>query len=138
MKKLLLTSLTLFLFSASILMFQMSCSKDANAGNSGGSGTLGQGKFLMIKSESSPAQFAIIDKNGTESIITPNLPAPFNSIDGKYFGTDGNVIFFQAYDDGSSNPSQKYSVFSCDMNGGNVKNLNKNARNSFGEMISVF
>jgi hypothetical protein len=116
MKKLLLTSLTLFLFSASILMFQMSCSKDANAGNSGGSGTLGQGKILILKTN---AQFAIIDMNGAESLVNITLPSQYTSIQNESYATDGNLIYFVAYAPSSSSEG----IFTCDMNGNNVKLL---------------
>jgi len=135
MKKLLLASATLFLFSASILMFQLSCSKDANAGNSGGSGTHGQGKILILKTTQTPSQFSIIDKNGTETIITPNLPAPYNRISDKNYATDGNIIFFEAFD---GNTGDNSSLFSCDMNGGNVKNLNKSLKGYSGDLMFVF
>jgi hypothetical protein len=136
MKKLLITSTTLFLFSASILMFQISCSKDANAGNSGGSGTMSQGKVLILKSNNNTFQFAIIDKNGLETIINLNLPTPYSQIDQDEYTTDGNIIFFKAYD--MTNPNDPNgALFTCDMNGGNVKNL-KNIKFYTCSNLSIF
>jgi hypothetical protein len=134
MKKLLITSATLFLFSASILMFQISCSKDANAGNSGGSGIMSQGKVLILKSSAQgSSQFATIDKNGIETIITPNLPAPYSYISKNRYTTDGNTIYFVAI--GANVTS---SLFTCDINGSNVKNLNKDITGYAGDVITIF
>lgn len=117
MKKLLITSATLFLFSASIFMFQLSCSKDANAGGSGGSGSFSQGKVLIYKSNNS---FTIFDKNGTQTIVNITLPNGYVNITKNGIATDGNNIWFRA-----SKPNtvggNEISLMICDINGNNVK-----------------
>ena len=119
MKKLLMASAVLFLFSASIMMFQLSCSKTANAS---GAGSMSQQKFFTLKSKRD-RQFAIIDKNGAETIITIQLPAPLNTIEGDKYATDGNIIYFYAYD--INNIQNAGTLCTCDINGNNVKLLNK-------------
>ena len=90
-----------------------------------------------MKTSSSPCQFAIIDKNGSETIITPVLPAPFVRVSGGNYTTDGNTIFFKAYD-GTIGGGDNSSLFTCDMNGGNVKNLNKSINGYSGDVMSIF
>jgi len=135
MKKIVLSSLALFLFSASIFMFQLSCSKDANAGGSGSAGSMSQQKFFTLKSKRD-RQFAIIDKNGAETIITVKLPAPFNTIEDKDYATDGGIIYFYAYD--INNIASPGTLCTCDMNGNNVKLLNKSRSGYDGDLSFVF
>ena len=122
MKKILLSSLALFLFSASIFMFQLSCSKDANAGGSGGSSSFSQGKILINKDDKS---FVIIDKNGTQTIVNITLPNGFIYISDNGYTTDGNNIWFRAGkptgSSGATGPTTSWDLMICDMNGNNVK-----------------
>ena len=113
MKKLLMTSAVLFLFSASILMFQISCSKTANAGTNGISSNATKIAYLTNQRK---IGIKNADGTGTTSIITPILPTGFTL---KYDGdtdinSDGTHIFFLA-----TSPTGS-SIFRCDLSGNNV------------------
>jgi hypothetical protein len=118
MKKLLMASATLFLFSTSIMLFQMSCSKDANAGTNS---YLSQGKMLTVKN-TTPPTLQIVSTDGTKKDIGISLPNGLTNINKDYLACDGTNIWFQAYK-WSGTSSSNLTLITCDMNGGNVKSL---------------
>ncbi len=127
MKKLLITSATLFLFSASIFMFQISCSKDANAGNSGGSGINSISKIIYYggNTPNNPSKIYIknADGTGTTTIISPSLPSGFDIYAGDLdIHSDGTYIYFSARKLSSQGTTERF-LFRCDMNGLNSTQL---------------
>jgi hypothetical protein len=77
MKKLLLSSIVLFLFSASIMMFQVSCQKDANARINE---LHNKTKLIYTKSSSGKAEIWIANIDGTNPTKVPiSLPSWCNN-----------------------------------------------------------
>ena len=114
-----MASAVLFLFSASIMMFQISCSKTASAGtsliNSSASKILFYTKQGMIGIKNA-------DGTGTTSIISPTLPSGFTlKSDGDAdLNSDGTHIFFLANSSTSSGTFLGRKIFRCDLSGNNV------------------
>ena len=115
MKKLLMASAVLFLFSASIMMFQISCSKTANAGISG---TTSQGKIISVKSTSTGI-VQVISTSGTKQDIALMLPSGLNEVSDKYFACDGTYIWTLAR---NQTTSLTFQLLTFDMSGNLVKN----------------
>jgi hypothetical protein len=113
MKKLLMASAVLFLFSASIMMFQISCSKTANAGTSLINGTASK---IVYYTKQIKIGIKNADGTGTTSIISPILPSGYTlKVDGDTdIASDGTHIFFVA------NSSTGRKLFRCDLSGNNV------------------
>jgi Tol biopolymer transport system component len=124
MKKLLLSSIALFIFSISMLLFQISCHKEASARSTAVSQ---QGKIIYV------------NWNGTGSIWTANydgsnpqtvpisLPTGYSINDNTTLSIspDGSKIFFLASKDsmsqGLSYPTN--SIFSCNSNGSGLTQI---------------
>jgi hypothetical protein len=119
MKKLLMTSAVLFLFSASIMMFQISCSKTANAGNTSINNTASKIVYLTKQGK---IGIKNADGTGTTSIITPILPSGFAlKTDGDTdIDSDGTHIFFVVNSSTSSGTFLGRKLFRCDLSGNNV------------------
>ncbi len=113
-----MASATLFLFSTSIMLFQISCSKDANAGTNGT--TSGGNNVIWIQNESGQnITFRTMNVNdGTFKDINMTLPSQFDQTNEQFLACNGNLIIFAAFKSGSSG-SQK--ICTCDMNGSNIK-----------------
>ena len=112
-----MASAVLFLFSASIMMFQISCSKTASAGTNGLSGTAS--KIVYFERDNTPNSTKLYIKNsdgtGLSSVINVSLPSSYTSLDNNSVSTDGTNIYLIAYKTGSS------CIFRCDMNGASPK-----------------
>jgi hypothetical protein len=138
MKKVLLSSLALFLFSASIFMFQLSCSKDANAGGSGGAGSTSLASKILYKIRN---QNTICIKNadgsGNTTFVNVQMPSGYSikDSDESSIQSDGSFIYFNARNT-SNTSSWDFFVFRCDMNGNNVKQLTTETSTS--GMVSIF
>jgi hypothetical protein len=118
MKKLLLTSAVLFLFSASILLFQISCSKTANANNLGGSSA---GKMIRIK-DLTTGVVEIWSTSGARQDISLSLPSGINRLSDTYLACDGMYIWVNgSYFNGTINSNK--TVLTFDMTGNLVKNF---------------
>lgn len=123
MKKLLLSSIILLTFAISLLIFDVSCKKEAKAQNN----TTQQSKILYIKSGQTEGHNAIYSANydgsGQEQIpiILPNDLAidQLNSV-----SLDKKTIFFTVY---NTQTSASSAIYSCNMDGGNVKKLIEDA-----------
>lgn len=108
MRKLLLSSIVLFLFSASIMMFQVSCQKDVNAKNSG---TTQQNKIIYTKSVSGTDEIWIANTDGTNQTKVP-IVLPSNLKLGNAQATispDGTKVIFQAREISISNTGYLYT-----------------------------
>jgi len=91
MKKLLMGSVALILFSVSIVVFQASCSKEANAGNDDDNG--GKGKLVLYRKSSNSSdpseieQLWLMESNGSNKRRV-NLVFPGND----YFVQTGRLV----------------------------------------------
>ena len=134
MKKLLMSSAVLFLFSASIMMFQISCSKTANAGNNTSAG--GGNNVIWIQNESGQnITFRTMNVNdGSFKDINMTLPSQFNQTGEKFLACNGSLIIFTAFKSGLAG-SQK--ICTCDMNGNNVKTYN-NFSDNFTDLFTLY
>lgn len=123
MRKILLSSIILFLFSASIVLFQISCKKDAKADVITASTN---GKILFSKySNGLPPktqELWSINQDGTNpKNIYINLPIGFEyDVEDLKINSDGTKIFLKIYDEG---------IYSCSINGGDLTKVleNKNS-----------
>jgi hypothetical protein len=113
MKKLIMASAALFLFSTSIMIFQISCSKTASAGTSIINGTASK---IVFYTKQGMIGIKNADGTGITSIISPTLPSGFTlKSDGDTdINSDGTHIFFVA------NSSTGRKLFRCDLSGNNV------------------
>lgn len=109
-----MASAVLFLFSASIFMFQLSCSKTANAGTFGTS--FNATKLLCY--EGLEGLFKVDISNGAKSTFIPILPSGYSDYKiGDVMTVDNSNIFFSA-----SKPvgtSKNTIIFKTDFNGQN-------------------
>ena len=132
MKKLLLTSAVLFLFSASILLFQISCSKTANAGTNAITSTATK----IIYKDRTTDKIYIKNANSTGGTTTLNIILPngfkIMTADEVSLHSDGNHIYFMASQANETN----MTVFRCDMNGSNVAQLTTEA--NIAKVVSIF
>lgn len=135
MKKLLMSSAVLFLFSASIFMFQLSCSKTANAGNNV-SATAGN-NIIWIQNESGQnITFRTMNvNNGSFKDINLSLPSQFDNTGEQFLACNGSLIIFTAFKSGSSSISQK--ICTCDMNGNNLK-IYDNFDDRFTDLFTLY
>jgi len=116
MKKLLLSSMVLFLFSTSIMMFQVSCQKNANAKINV---TTQQNKIIYTKSGSGTDEIWIANLDGTNQTKVP-IVLPSNLKLGNAQATitpDGTKIIFQAREVSISNTGYLYT---CNTNGSDL------------------
>lgn len=119
MKKLLLSSIVLFLFSASIVLFQISCKKVAQATESPSTQAQQVGKILFKGINSKEIYLANYDGSNKQR-VSFSFPSPMHtddSIDGASMSPDGKIIFVELYS-GSLN---KVRLYSCSIDGNNLK-----------------
>lgn len=113
MKKLLLSSIVLFLFAASIMLFQVSCQKEANARINN---TTQQNKLVYFKLNARTDIWSIniCNLDGSNNVVVP-VTLPFNV---KFNGdgtitADGSKLFFSAR---TINTDTGY-LYSCNTDG---------------------
>ncbi|WP_379093304.1 hypothetical protein [Pedobacter sp. UC225_65] len=121
MKKLLLSSIVLFLFSASIVLFQISCKKIAYADTPMPQvdGLKQLGKILYKGSNGREIYLAAYDGSNKQKIGFA-FPSPTNSndvVENAHMSPDGKTIFVELYS-GSLN---KVRLYSCSIDGNNLK-----------------
>jgi hypothetical protein len=115
MRKLLMASAALFLFSTSIMIFQISCSKTANAGTLGTN--FNATKLLCY--EGLEGLFKVDISNGAKSIFIPNLPSGYldYKVQSSVMTVDNSYVYFIASKPVGS--SKNTIVFKTDFNGQN-------------------
>ena len=114
MKKIILSSAVLLLFSISIMIFQMSCRKEAAAGSNGISATqLNKVIYTKFRSNQSPiSEIWVCNYDGTGvSKVNVILPSGvyFSGAGMPVMSPDGKKIFFTASPDGHSDTGDLYS-----------------------------
>lgn len=118
MKKLLLSSLTLFLFATSIILFQISCKKEATADTANTNQT---GIILFTKSTGFGSTFAheiwtAAYDGSRQSKVNFTIPSHIQypiELDA-HLSPDGKTIFITFHGDG---------IYSCDIDGRNMKKI---------------
>lgn len=116
MKKLLYSSIVMMLFSFSIILFQVSCQKDAEAKNE--NSTSVQNKFLYAVSTPNTYdwQYWIANIDGTNNqLITISLPTGQKLSGSCKITPDAQKIIFCAW-----GGNTKYYIYSAAINGSNV------------------
>jgi len=120
MKKMLLSTVVLFLFSLSILVFQISCKKASHAAPVPAS-TLQQNKLLFLKFTSNAAEIWTANYDGSNQQKL-NVTLPTNVVveqDSKIkLSPDGKTIFFNAFTPGSAGVNS--GIYSCNVDGSNA------------------
>lgn len=128
MKKLFMGSIALFLFSASIMMFQISCKKDAIADPTPATtGTvLQEGKLL---SRGAFVGFYVSNFDGTNKVkINITLPQGLYMYpsDGM-ISPDHKTIFFGVSNNVNASNSTATYYYACNIDGTNVRQVDDNA-----------
>lgn len=126
MKKLLFSSIVLFIFSISLTLFQISCSKQSNAQNRATSSQqLNKILYCIPNSALSTEEIWMANYDGTNPTrVALSLPANFH-IDITYpaeavrLSPDGLTLFFEgAYNNAGANGS---SIYACNIDGSNLR-----------------
>ena len=119
MKKLLLSSVVLLTFAVSLLIFNVSCKKEAKAQSS--QPIIQQGKIFFIKSVSNEEQIWTANYDGTnQQEINLTLPTG-TSIDGISSISPDRKTIFVAVADGSTD-----DIYTCNVDGSNLKKILSN------------
>lgn len=121
MKRLLLSSIVLFLFSASIVLFQISCKKMANADAPSAQvdGLKQLGRILYKGSSGKEIYIANYDGAGKQKVyfIFPSPTNTNDSVDGASLSPDGKTVFLVLY----SGNLNKTRLYSCNIDGSNLR-----------------
>lgn len=131
MKKILLSSIILFLFSVSIVLFQISCKKEAVADVAvGGTSPSNLGVILYTKrSVSSTTELWTANYNGTnQKKININLGTG-KSIETGFLSPDGKLVFV-VLQEKLSNNDIVINTYSCQPDGSNLKRILGDENNS--------
>lgn len=124
MKKLLYSSIVLLLFSFSIILFQVSCQKDAEANNE--NSTSVQNKFLYAVFTSNTSttynwQYWTANTDGSShQPINISLPTGQTLGGSCKLTPDAQKIIFLAYSLINNDMNKKYYLYSVDINGSNI------------------
>jgi hypothetical protein len=121
MKKILLSTIVLTSFSLSIILFQISCKKDAVADTTT-TGVNQQNKLVFIKNNSVTGWSIWVSNYDGSSPQNLNIVLPSASgIDGSLsISPDHKTIFFSV---SYTAPSKEDDIYSCSIDGTNVKKL---------------
>jgi len=135
MKKLLLSTIVLLAFSLSIVLFQLSCKKDAKAASTTLSTQVAQqNKLLYLKdiyggaasgNAYDSAQLWMANYDGTDQQeVSVALPTGYVIVLGQTIklSPDGKTIFLDAFSPGNNYPttSTQWSIYACNLDGTNV------------------
>jgi len=134
MKKLLLSAATLLAFSLSIIIFQVSCKKEAKASTSTTSQPTQQNKILFLKdvyggnvsgNKYDSAELWSANYDGSsQQRVNIALPSGYVIVLSQTvkLSPDGKTIFFDAFSPGNNYPdtSTPWSIYSCNLDGSNV------------------
>ena len=128
MKKILMGSAVLTAFSLSIIAFQMSCSKTANAQTGGTTGVTQLNKIIytVIPVQNQfLEQIWIANYDGTNPKQVP-ITLPTNvwvDYDGARLSPDGKTVFFSTTYAVQSGNSYSYGIYSCGVDGSNLTKI---------------
>ena len=141
MKKLILGSISLFLFSLSVILIQISCSKTVAQQNNNSNQV---GKIVFGKYIPGGYEIWIANYDGTNAAPIPITLPPgvqFNlDVDSKgvKVSPDGQKLFFIAGQ--IINNYYQYSVYSCNIDGSNVQQIipDSDPNNNVKEILEVY
>jgi hypothetical protein len=122
MRKLLLSTIILLLFSCSILIFQVSCQKDANAGNNNISS---ETKLVYIKLNTLTDVYEVYTSNldGTNNIKVPiTVPVGMEMNGDVTITKDGGKLIFELRNIDSS-IHDGGSIYTCNIDGTNMTKI---------------
>ncbi len=126
MRKLLLSSIVLFLFSASILIFQVSCKKEVNADIPSVAQCDDSKQLCKILYEGED-KFWLMNYDGTDKQkLNIPLPSGETAIESVKLSPDGQRIFFvtvQELKGATSYPYEYFHLYSCKLDGSDVKKI---------------
>lgn len=134
MKKLLLSTVALLAFSLSIIIFQASCKKEANASTTTTNQSTQQNKILFLKdvyggnvsgNKYDSAELWSANNDGSsQQRINVALPTGYVIVlqQTVKLSPDGKTIFFDAFSPGNNYPdtTTPWSIYSCNLDGSNV------------------
>lgn len=123
MKKIFMSAIVLSSFALALMLFQMSCQKEATADSNGISATQ-LNKVIYTKYRSNQAEIWVCNYDGTGAakvnVILPN-GVVFADIMTPVMSPNGQKIFFSAgppdTQDGSNNRSSNGDLYSCNADG---------------------
>jgi Tol biopolymer transport system component len=135
MKKILMSTIVLLAFSLSIILFQLSCKKQADAASTTvNAQATQQNKILYLKdiyggsagaNAYDSAEIWVANYDGTnQQKVNITLPTGYVIVLGQTVkvSPDGKTIFFDAFSPGSNYPntSTPWSIFASNIDGSNV------------------
>jgi len=128
MKKLLLSSIVLFLFSASILIFQVSCKKEAKAESPTASEKNNESLILYTVYDKSDngMEYWLIDIDGNNRRKIPiNLPdnLVLDSDGGSLINEGQTLIFLVSEKERKADGSRVFYIYSCSTDGSKLKKV---------------
>jgi hypothetical protein len=133
MKQILKSSMVLLVFSAAMLIFQMSCKKDAQATTSTSTTTQLNKIIYTRRFAGSYAEMWTANYDGTnQAKINIAMPTGFVVGDNARLSPDGQTIIFEGYD------STNYitHIYSCNVNGSNVHKIIDGSTTSGGLLLN--
>lgn len=126
----------LLFFSASMIIFQMSCSKEADANNNN---TTQSNKIAYVKSNSTTGavEFWTANLDGTSQTLVPvTIPSNRKNDNGEVTITpDGSKLVFQLRDISSGNIGY---IYTCNIDGSNLTQIIGNGSNDIYYSISAY
>lgn len=129
MKKLLMGSIVLTVFSTSMLLFQVSCKKDANAQTSGTTGLAQLNKIIYRAYYNNVSDIYTSNYDGSNrtkvNIILPAGVTITNGYSQDFIlklSPDGKTIFFSGVTSSSTYP-EPVNIYSCNIDGSNVNKI---------------
>jgi hypothetical protein len=136
MKKILLSSIILFLFSVSIVLFQISCKKEAVADvavSSAGGSNLGVILFGKRVQNNTKDELWTANYDGTnQKKLEIPIPAA-RRLDNAYLSPDGKLVVLDTYEIPNENISHTYT---CSIDGSNFKEILSSANQ--GDVFGVY
>jgi len=135
MKKLIKSSLVLLTLSLSVVIFQLSCKKSADAANTTNSTSSQQNKILFQRdfygSNNAPTRYDYAEiwtanyDGSNQQKVNVDLPTGVVIVLGQAIriSPDGKTIFFSGFTPGNNYPDtmSPWSIYSCNLDGTNVK-----------------
>lgn len=119
MKKLLMGSIALTLFSISILLFQISCQKESIAQTSSGLKQLNKIIFKRWNYSANTLDGIYIANSDGSNMTKVNIAIPgATDINSPRLSPDGLTVFFHA-----GIPGSHSNIYSCNLDGSNVKKI---------------
>lgn len=136
MKKILLSAIVLIAFSFSIILFQISCKKSADAATpTTSAGATQQNKIIYQVLDSQGSEIWTANYDGTnQQKLNISLPANFVIVQdsGVKLSPDGKTIFFTAF---NPNGNTTGGIYSCNIDGSNAKEIISGG--TYGDVMGV-